>query len=420
MPRRICAVLLALALAICAAGQCAGELYAYYGDEGCVLIDAQGEIHSDAFDSILAVNSDTDERRFIARKLFDDVERATLLDAQGQPLLDRYYDAIYAQSGALITQRDGLLGALDWQGNEVLPTRYTILVPNGAGAYLTSTDDPGDGIADEMYLTLPDGSSRYLNLSANYISEFCEGLVRARSHNGKYGYLSQQGIWAIAPMYDEAGDFAGGKAVVWRGGLAGLIDSAGNAILPARYDSIIASSGGGAAELTVAICTGVATVYDDDMLPVYTESGVQYAYMPEPELAVLVREDGATLCNAQGRVLLEIGADEFMETLGSGRTLVTGTDGVYLAGTDGTVELEGAVEAYALRDGGRPYAVCVYDGEHWGACDLDGQEILPYEYDSVASMCEGVFTVRQGTRHGLINAQGEWIYSHDSADPLVG
>ena len=52
---------------------------------------------------------------------------------------------------------------------------------------------------------------------------------------------------------------------------------------------------------------------------------------------------------------------------------------------DGTVELEGAVEAYALRDGGRPFAVCVYDGEHWGACDLDGQEILPYEYDSVAS-----------------------------------
>ena len=64
-----------------------------------MLIDAQGEIHSDAFDSILAVNSDTGERRFIARKLFDDVERATLLDAQGQPLLDRYYDAIYAQSG---------------------------------------------------------------------------------------------------------------------------------------------------------------------------------------------------------------------------------------------------------------------------------------------------------------------------------
>ena len=174
------------------------------------------------------------------------------------------------------------------------PPRYTILVPNGAGAYLTSTDDPGDGIADEMYLTLPDGSSRYLNLSANYISEFCEGLVRARSHNGKYGYLSQQGIWAIAPMYDEAGDFAGGKAVVWRGGLAGLIDSAGNAILPARYDSIIASSGGGAAELTVAICTGVATVYDDDILPVsHRVRRAVRLHAHEPELAVLVREDGA-------------------------------------------------------------------------------------------------------------------------------
>ncbi len=419
MLRRICAALLALALMLSAAAVCAGELYAYYGEQGCVLVDAQGAVRSDAFDSIIAVSSDTGERRFIARLLVDGVERATLLDAQGEPLLDRYYDSIYPQSGTLVAQRGALLGVLDWEGNEVLPTRYTILVPTGAGSYLTSTDDPSDDIADEMYLTLDDGSSRYLNLSANYISEFTEGLVRARSRNGKYGYLSQQGLWAIAPAYDEACDFAGGKAVVWRGGLAGLIDSAGNAILPARYNSIIATSGGGPAELTVAICTGVATVYDADMLPVYTREGVQYAYLPEPALAMLVREDGATLVDARGRALLELGPGEFIETLSPGRAIVTGADGAYLATADGRIELDGAIEAYALRDGGESYAICTYDGAHWGACDLDGGEILPREYDSVAALCAGVFAVRQGTRHGLVDSSGEWLLMQDSSSALV-
>lgn len=416
---RAIAALTALTLALCGSALCAGELYAYYADAGCVLIDAQGEIHSSAFDSIIALTSSAGRRRFIARVNGPDGERAMLLDEQGEELLDRWRDDIYSSGGMLVFESGGLLGALDWQGNEVLPPRYTIMAPTGEGGYLTSTDNTADGIADEIYFTEPDGSSRYLNISASYIGEFSGGLVRARSRDGKYGYLSAQGLWAIAPIYDEADDFMGGKAVVWRGGRAGLIDESGRAILPARYDSIIISSGGRAAQLTVAIRAGMATVYGADMLPALTMEGVMYAYLPEPELAVLVREDGSTLCDGRGRELLSAASNEFIEALGGECALITGPDGAALASPEGRTPLEGALEAHALRDGGEPYAICAFDGAHYGAFDLEGNALLKYEYDSMAPLCAGVFAVSQGARHGLVDERGDWLYVQRGAGALV-
>ena len=63
-------------------------------------------------------------------------------------------------------------------------------------------------------------------------------------------------------------------------------------------------------------------------------------------------------------------------------------------------------------------AICVSrdDGAHtlWGVYALDGSEILPVEYDSIVQTCDGVFSVKAGSKCGLIRADGEWIFRNDN------
>jgi hypothetical protein len=54
----------------------------------------------------------------------------------------------------------------------------------------------------------------------------------------KYGYQAKNKTWVIAPRFDDAKKFVDGLAEVELGGYWGLIDPAGNMVLPALYNDI--------------------------------------------------------------------------------------------------------------------------------------------------------------------------------------
>ncbi len=56
------------------------------------------------------------------------------------------------------------------------------------------------------------------------------------NEKGKFGYVDEQGNFAIAPQYDEAQPFVDGKAIVRKGHSYGLIDSSNKPIIPLKYD----------------------------------------------------------------------------------------------------------------------------------------------------------------------------------------
>ena len=144
---------------------CAGQAYRE--------LDSNGDMLSDlSRDYISAIQLDDSQKRFIAFMSDENGSRAVLLDAKGQPLTDQDYESIYYQDGALMTVKNGLCGVIDENGDELLPVKYKSIVPTGEGAFFTSTDDPGDGIADEMYLTCPDGRCRYLGVSGGLYGAF--------------------------------------------------------------------------------------------------------------------------------------------------------------------------------------------------------------------------------------------------------
>lgn len=439
MLRRIIALIGVCVLmfsAECAYAGAADTLYPYDDGGTCRLIDGQGQIvagDGNEYDYILTALSDSGKQRFIAFTEDRHGSHATLLNERGHAISDGDYDFIYSYGDVLMTVRGEQTGVMSWDGDELLPPRYSIVVPTGAGTYLTSTGDPGNGLADEIYLTGEDGSSTYLHLSADNIGRFTEGLASARARNGKYGYLDTKGQWAIAPEYDWADEFQGSTAVVTRGSYSGLIDRSGKIILPIRCDSIVAASyGGGRSPVIIAVTGETATIYDSaTLVPLRTVEGVSYAYLPGFDLAVLANDETSTVYDSKGRAMLRAEGGQYLEILSADRALMLSDapDGSRLVDMSGNTLLDGLGYAYALYDGSTPYAICatrntaqpdadnLNDGEgddmfnnaRWGAYSLDGEELLPMEYDEIGALCVGLFAVRKDGYSGLVREDGTWL-----------
>lgn len=423
MRKRIAAILMALILfpGVCCAA--ADALYPFYDGKAYRLMDASGNMLDDAaYEYITDARLDDGQKRFIAFSSENGKSRATLLDEEGQPLTDNDYESIYYQSGAFMTIMDDMCGIIDENGNELLPARYTSIVPTGDGTFFTSTDDPFDGIADEIYLSYPDGRCRYLGVSGGLFGSFSEGLLCVPSRNGMYGYLNTRGEWVIAPVYDYAMDFVGGVAEVTRGGLCGLIDMSGNLILPIRYDSISASASDGAAKLIVTLLDDMATIYErKSMMPIATMDDVDYAFLPTSGTAMLVSEGYVQLYSISARgIVLELPQTNSLIVLSDESALVYDYDAARASIVDisnahnNPIEFDGVTGAYPLFNDDTATAICVsrtVNGHTlWGVYALDGGEILPVKYDSVVQTCDNVFSVQSGDEHGLIRADGEWIF----------
>lgn len=356
-------------------------------------------------------------------------ESALLIDRYGQQLTDVEYDSIYEEGGSLITIRGDSMGVIDWDGSEILPPKYRRIVPVRDGAYFTSTDDPWDDIADEIYLTGRDGVCTYININASYLGYFSEDRMSARARNGKYGYLDTDGHWVVAPIYDWVEDFSGGKAVVRRGDGFGMIDAYGNVILPLKYDSIINFASGAASATIVAIADGTATLYDSaTLMPLRTVRGVEYAYLPGFGTAALVGKGGVELYDSRGRAILHTDGVTMLEVLSEDKVLTIDSDErrVCLKGIDGTdiFALDGASEAYSLIGSDGTWAICAGKSSGgrtlWGLYDMQGRQLLPMEYDEISATGADTYVVKRGDDYGLMRTGGEWIFPVGARDDESG
>lgn len=68
-------------------------------------------------------------------------------------------------------------------------------------------------------------------------AEVVGGMIKIR-HNGKYGFCSRYGDYAVPCVYDYAGQFEDGLCVVGISERFGIIDTAGSTIVPLEHESI--------------------------------------------------------------------------------------------------------------------------------------------------------------------------------------
>ncbi len=119
---------------------------------------------------------------------------------------------------------------------------------------VTDTYVPGETIVciDTAYKDFTENGNRKMpapsaeyTIPAGYSCTGASDGVLLLNRGGKYGYFLETGYWLTLPEYNEAYAFSGGVAVVKTGGRYGVIDSEGNLIIPAVFDSISDMDGKG-------------------------------------------------------------------------------------------------------------------------------------------------------------------------------
>ena len=120
------------------------------------------------------------------------------INTKGEVVIDFIYDSASTfepESKLACVKQGNLCGAIDTEGNIVIPIKY------------------------------------------NYINMFYEGLAQA-GIAGKYGFVDTKGNVVIDYKYDDVGRFKNGLAQVRIGKKYGFVDKEGNEVIPIEYDAV--------------------------------------------------------------------------------------------------------------------------------------------------------------------------------------
>ncbi len=81
------------------------------------------------------------------------------------------------------------------------------------------------------------------NLLAFVVFVFISQIVLSQRvasvrHEGKFGYIKEDGSWFIEPSYDKAANFSDGMAAVYNDGKWGFIDSKNQLVIDYQFDKV--------------------------------------------------------------------------------------------------------------------------------------------------------------------------------------
>ena len=373
MLKRIALIAIAAALFACAARAegplcvCAGGVVALTDAAGVELIE------SSAFEAIFAVR----EGALYAAGRRGDYR---LYDASGNALGEERFAMIHDEGGALVFRRDGLYGAMDEAGAVVVSPRWTQLTGDGADGWLALDGDPLDDRPDEIRHLDASGEARGTGVytACGLRPVRCDRMPY-QAANGLYGAVNGRGEVAVKPTWKCVGAYENGLAKAWRDYGVGLIDAAGNVIVPPVYDWL---ERGGA---MIAAQAG-------DRIDVFSTDGAQRLFG--------IRGEGAEVGLVGSCLSLTV----------NGRTLLYGPDGALLYESASRVRFREGLQGRLIASDGAWGEAC-----EW-LTDPDGspasgrfQQLLPLCADRYAYLeMDGV----EYYSDELGALQRSWDYGH--------
>lgn len=358
--------------------------------------------------------------------------RYALSSASGKVLTDFAYSMFSASEDCVIFAQDGLFGAMDLQGEILLPAQYTQLAAAGDGRFLAMTTDPFDDDADEIFLLNANGEMQSTQVrSSEGLSAFSEGLMPWQDSDSKlYGYLAADGSIAVEAKLETAGRFENGAARVSVDGKLGLIDPNGSWLIESEYDYLETGNG-----VTVGLIGREQfVVFGKDHKELFRVEGAGLEAALVGENTILQRNGMLEVYDLSGQVIFEIHQSaQLLPGLDGQMILVDGdwgADCVSLVGSDGTrsermdqylIALDGGRYAFVRMNVASYYSEaleeirysCDYDTLRCGMIDSDGNEILPAEYLEICSLGHGRYLAVAENSLRVTDGDGEtlWVYS---------
>ena len=239
----------------------------------------------------------------------------------------------------------------------------------------------------------------------------------------KWGYLDTAGRVVIAPKFDEAKGFSGGRAAVRVGDKWGYADVRGEVVIAPAFDAAEPFSQGLAAVAVEAWSPTLGTPR-----PTRAAMDLRWGYVDSAGTAVVPALYQAVGAFNGGRGLVKKG-DKFGYVGRDGKVAIEprfewacgfseGLAPVQIDHKWGFIDPSGNVviepqfrtaSADGFRGGLAAVQVEEAFGNRWGFIDRTGKLVIPAEYDYVTSFSEGLATVRQNGKHGYVDATGRVV-----------
>jgi|GEM_PF-431248 len=304
------------------------------------------------------------------------------MDSNGNEIVPLEFDwAGRFTEGRGVVRSDGKYGFVDARGEEVIPfvfgsvnffSEHRALVSID-GYYYGFIGIIGESITPKIYT--PDGFG--------YPTQMRFGFARVRL-DGKVGVMDRAGNVVIPFIYDDISPFHNGIAAVRQDGLWGFIDIDGNIVISPQFEDI--------------------------------------DWMPDTFLVgyVVAQRNGRWgIIDGTGRAVVQFLYDD-------ARPFSSGFAAVKLDGLWGFVDESGRVvidfQFDATRNFGAPFlnggiAIVQRDGM-WGAINNRGRTVIPFRYDQIGPISEGKVAVSRDGRWGFIRIHGigGWEQSDNDLD----
>lgn len=449
-----------------------GDAYSQY----CIMLDENGALLTprDSYGNIYGIslvsNGEKSEFYAVAEAVLSEpvgdpdsfqVAPVALMNDKGAVLTEFEYASLthYPDDGIVVfSRKSDLLGAMDESGNVILPERFISLVPNGRGGFLGALAPENGPINYEISYPLMYIDEKGRSFDTGYVSMpyglsafsegFCSVTMSYEPDSANNVYLDFEGTNVFGKAYGWTSSFYGNYAIVQdpSADRYGLIDKTGAWAVPPEY---------------ITIDSGV-----------YYDTGT-YLACTENHAILLDAHDLHEICRIDfgdtGANYAWLSGKEFINTIGDDIALVYDTDGNFIAQgnnvditymhTDSKpgriVRIEGEWPEYiatltdfegnvygpqfqnlipsSWQDGQGRYIFSTYsfktetDGQRvpdWGSyrfglCDQDGNILLEPIYTSMDTLYPNRYWVRMGSRTGMIDDHGAWLYAIDDYEYLM-
>ena len=339
---------------------------------------------------------------------------------------------------------DGKYGYIGKDGETVLPFIYDQASPFREGVAYFSIG--------EQYGLIDREGNVILELTVcDSISSFREELAYF-SVDGLYGYMDQSGKTVIESVYEDAGYFYGGLAVVMRGGFLGVIGKDGRKILPLEYEDVTleeacitarkegmfyffdrdgrevssgswdeVSKGGDGKDVFYLYQNGKEGLADRTGRIIWEPIYERFTVIPGKELVIMQDENGKYgVLDYDGQIRVPFLYSDIYCVGNQGARYVPGAaDGLYVTdaatGKKGYLSMEDfSVKIPAIYDSLSDFtedrAVARLDGKE-GIVRYDGTVEMPLEYDAISLFSDGSMAVKEKDTWELTDKNGDPLFA---------
>lgn len=316
--------------------------------------------------------------------------------------LDKYYEnlAVFDEQGFSVV---GTLGEGGIYRQEIIDREGKVVFSNPKNLELRAWDGElisageEDGHGDLLWGFITPYGERKIAFEYDEVSFFSEGLA-AVCKDGEWGYIDSEGRIIFPLVLETAGDFMEGLAAVeLSDGTKGFMDKSGEIVLRSNdgysFDwRIPPSFSEGLVPVVRQDKWGYADREGELKIPCIYEMAEPFS---EGLAFVFYGDDQAAYIDTEGREVISLKRDFESVSADYPRAFHEGTASVYDSSGSGYCGLMDRTGKYVVP----PRYEIVYGfaegfapakkGEKWGYLDENGEEVIPFVFDSLTAFSDG-------------------------------